>query len=154
MKITVTVSHDFESVQAAIAFAAKLEPITKELEAEPAKIAAAPVVHHIEANNVDNGTEQRVIDAVKHAEARASAETLNPSLKDRIDEIEETAKRKRRTKAEMEAARAAEAAKAEAAPVPVEAPKPAPAPKAMGKVPIMAAMVVIMMGRKRMTQAS
>jgi len=100
MKITVTVSHDFENVQAAIAFAAKLEPITKELEAPSPALTAAPVTEAIEA---------------KPAIDREHAETLNPSLADQLPEVQPS-KRTRRTKAEMEAARAAEEATAPPAP--------------------------------------
>lgn len=113
MKITLTLSHDFESVADAVAFANKLEPLTAELNTAPAALAAAP--------------EAPAIAAPAPPIDRENAETVNPSLKDRIDEIEETAKRKRRTKAEMEAARAEEAAKA-AAPAPVAAKPAEPAP--------------------------
>jgi hypothetical protein len=107
MKITVTVSHDFETVQAAMAFAAQIEPITKQLEAPAPSLVAAPV-ETVEAPRAP------AID-------REHAETLNPSLADTLPEVKPA--RKRRTKEEIAAD---EAAKAAATPAPVREAKPEP----------------------------
>jgi len=117
MKITVSISHDFETIAAAMAFAAKLEPITAELEAAAPALTAAPAKPIEEAAPV-------AVPPTTFDEARANAETLNPSLADQLPEVKPS--RSRRTKAEMEAARAAEAAATPPAPAPVASAKPAP----------------------------
>lgn len=120
MKITVSISHDFETIAAAMAFAAKLEPITAELEAPAPALTAAPAAPVLEPAPAPVAA----VLPTTFDEARANAETLNPSLADQLPEVKPS--RSRRTKAEMEAARAAEAAATPPAPAPVAAAKPAP----------------------------